>query len=192
MLGFIWSEEIEKLMKKIKGKDEDKDIPLLEKVENAEQKRMELLLDASDWFLSLSDEDKKTLSDALRPCAAKILNCPYQTRCRIVYGILTAFILFSAGAFLAGGIWSVLGIITLGSGWILFRGVEKRHGENVSFIDPLSSALVSELYSEVLKEGIISPSVTPPVPPVSVLAPGFFSKSEDETEPSGTDCDNPS
>jgi hypothetical protein len=142
----------------------------------AEEERvfLELLSLSEAWFFSMPVPERTALLRSIPALPRVIVSCSRRKRTSTIYGVLSALLGGSAAGLLAGGYWGIPGVLFLGMSWFLFRSVEKKTGASLVFIDPLSSAIVAELYSRSVKDGdMSSPNTsplgdangTPPAPP---------------------------
>lgn len=118
-----------------------------------ERQNTDRLIRAERWFSELSETELAELAAKLPRLPRTILFASPRRRDAVFYSFLVVLLCLSGGAYFLGGLWSLPGVIALGSAWMLFRSAEKKMGHGLVFIDPLSSALVGEVYARFSGEG---------------------------------------
>lgn len=118
-----------------------------------ERQNTDRLIRAERWFSELSETELAELAAKLPRLPRTILLASPRRRDAVFYSFLVVLLGLSGGAYFLGGLWSLPGVIALGSAWMLFRSAEKKMGYGLAFIDPMSSALVGEVYARFGDEG---------------------------------------
>lgn len=109
------------------------------------------IAEAENWFFSLGNMKRSEVLASLPSLPRRILSSEPKSIALCFYSVLSVLLTLSGACLLAGGYWGAPGLLFLVSSWMLFRGAEKRMGYGFSYIDPLTSALVTEVYSRYME-----------------------------------------
>ena len=114
---------------------------------------IETAVKADAWFRELESEERERILLELPSLPRRLLSMSPERSALLFYLLSGAPLCLAAAGLLAGGTWSVAGLLALVASWVLFRGGERRMELKLAFADPLSSAILSELFIKLTGDG---------------------------------------
>jgi hypothetical protein len=122
-----------------------------QKKQQLKQQRQQFLkeqIEAEQWFFSLSEDDKKRITDSFHPYIKSLFLISRNKRARISYMCIGGLLVFSFVCLMASSLFAIFcGMLSMGINALLLRFVTSRMQTDLIFVDPLSAHIIVGTYS---------------------------------------------